>query len=98
MLYVINDLEDEFSIIKAISKAHDEQEINAILMSGENLLVSAGNDKTIKIWDLDDKQTYKGRSVKVLKLESEITALAMSPKGLLLSASYNREIKVTNLS
>ena len=56
----------------------------------KNLIVSAGSDKTIKFWDLDDKRCIKT----ILAHDKEITCLGKLKDGNIISGSLDASIKI----
>jgi WD40 repeat protein len=64
--------------------------VNCILILPSGYLVSASDDKTIKMWDIENNQCYK-------TLEGHsggVTSLILLPDGKFASGSYDKTIKI----
>ena len=88
LFYLVYFIDEKFTL-----KGHEDA-VFALLVLPNGDLVSASDDKTIKIWDLNKKI----EKTTLTSHKDGVRALALLKNGDLASASYDSTIKIWNLN
>jgi WD40 repeat protein len=88
MIYVYN-IDEDYKKIKTLCE-HYRDVYSLVCIEKENLLISGSDDKTIKVWNMNDE--YK--CIKTIKCDAAVKCLLALPNGYFISAYYDNTVKI----
>lgn len=91
-IIILSAIAGSESIINEIYRPHNKT-ITSLIFLDNGLLLSASDDKTIKLWDHENKINLKT----FIDLKDQVKSLALLPSGLVASGSYDKTVKIWDI-